>query len=132
MRKCALSAMNDVFAAIAASKTLYLPVDGTDGNAVYTKWSQGAEWSEQLNTVRSPKDFFFPQTENLMEFKTEGTLAVITCLALLNLDAMVPSFKLRLGVLAVLVPLFYWVMGPALMALVIGVSLEMSEAANPQ
>ena len=58
-----------------------------------------------------------------MEFKTEGTLAVITCLALLNLYAMVPSFKLRLGVLAVLVPLFYWVMGPALMALVIGVCL---------
>ena len=72
MRKCALSAMNDVFAAIASSKTLYLPVDGTDGNAAYTKWTQGTQWSEQLNTVRSPKDFFFPQTENLMEFKVEG------------------------------------------------------------
>jgi hypothetical protein len=28
--------------------------------------------SDELNTVRSAKDFFFPQTENLMEFKTEG------------------------------------------------------------
>ncbi len=72
MRKCALSAMNDVFAAIASSKTLYLPVDGSDGNAVYTKWADGVQWSEQLNTVRSPKDFFFPQTEDLMAFKTEG------------------------------------------------------------
>ncbi len=72
MRKCALSAMNDVFAAIASSKTLYLPVDGTDGNAAYTKWENGVKWSEQLNTVRSPKDFFFPQTEELMAFKTEG------------------------------------------------------------
>ena len=33
MRKCSLAKMNDVFAAIASSKTLYLPVDGTDGNA---------------------------------------------------------------------------------------------------
>ncbi|MBE6763862.1 MAG: 4Fe-4S ferredoxin [Ruminococcaceae bacterium] len=72
MRKCALEKMNDVFAAIASAKTLYLPVDGTDGNAVYTKWEDGVEWSEQLNTVRSPKDFFFPQTEDLMAFKTEG------------------------------------------------------------
>ena len=78
MRKCALSAMNDVFAAIASSKTLYLPVDGSDGAAVYTKWEEGAKWSEQLNTVRSPKDFFFPQTEDLMAFKTEGkTIEII-------------------------------------------------------
>ncbi|MBQ2730623.1 MAG: 4Fe-4S dicluster domain-containing protein [Clostridia bacterium] len=72
MRKCALSAMNDVFAAIASQKPLYLPVDGADGSAVYTKWEDGVAWSEQLNTVRSPKDFFFPQTEDLMAFKTEG------------------------------------------------------------
>lgn len=78
MRKCALSAMNDVFAAIAASKTLYLPVDGSDGNAAYTKWENGVVWSEQLNTVRSPKDLFFPQVEDLMAFKTEGkTIEVI-------------------------------------------------------
>lgn len=78
MRKCSLTKMNDVFAAIASSKPLYLPVDGTDGNAVYTKWEDGVAWSEQLNTVRSPKDFFFPQTEDLMAFKTEGkTIEVI-------------------------------------------------------
>ena len=28
--------------------------------------------SDALNTVRSAKDFFFPQTENLMDFKVEG------------------------------------------------------------
>ena len=72
MRKCSLSDINKVFAAIASQKALYLPVDGTDGNAVYTKWQEGVRWSEQLNTVRSPKDFFFPQTEDLMAFKTEG------------------------------------------------------------
>lgn len=78
MRKCSLSAMPQVFEAIAASRTLYLPVDGTDGNAAFTKWTDGAVWSDALNTVRSPKDFFFPQTEDLMAFKTEGkTIEVI-------------------------------------------------------
>lgn len=58
-----------------------------------------------------------------MDFKTEGTLAIVACLAVLNVYAQVSSFKLRLGVFAVLVPFFYWMMGPALMALVIGVCL---------
>ncbi len=78
MRKCALSAMDAVFAAIAASKSLYLPADDGTGSAVYTKWQEGVKWSNALNTVRSPKDFFFPQTEDLMAFKTEGkTIDVI-------------------------------------------------------
>ena len=72
MRKCSLDLMNSVFAEISKAATLYLPVDGTDGAATYTKWEEGVIWSNALNTVRSPKDFFFPQMENLMEFKTSG------------------------------------------------------------
>ena len=78
MRKCSLNAINSVFAEIAKAATLYLPVDGKDGSAVYAKWEEGKEWSNALNTVRSPKDFFFPQTENLMAFKTAGkTIEII-------------------------------------------------------
>ncbi len=72
MRKCSIESLNNVFAAIANGATLYLPVDNKDGKAVYTKWEDGAVWSNQLNTVKSPKDFFFPQLENMMEFKVEG------------------------------------------------------------
>ena len=72
MRKCSLDSINAVFAEIAKSASLYLPVDGTDGKTKFTKWAEGTQWSNALNTVRSPKDFFFPQTENLMEFKTSG------------------------------------------------------------
>ncbi len=72
MRKVSLDSINKVFAKIAETDTLYLPVDGSDGVAVYTKWEEGKKWSNALNTVRSPKDFFFPQMENLMEFKTSG------------------------------------------------------------
>ncbi|MBR4941485.1 MAG: 4Fe-4S dicluster domain-containing protein [Clostridia bacterium] len=72
MRKCSLSQMNDIFAEIAKSANLYLPVDGENGRADYKLWENGDKWSEALNTVRSPKDFFFPQLENLMEFKVTG------------------------------------------------------------
>lgn len=52
-----------------------------------------------------------------MEFRTEGTLAAILCLAILNLYANVPSLKLRLGILAIATPWLYWIMGPAVLVL---------------
>ncbi len=71
--KLSLSKLDALFAAIAKTHTLYLPVDGADGRAQYTPWSEGAQLIQcALNTVRSAKDFFFPQTENLMDFKVEG------------------------------------------------------------
>ena len=71
MRKIALNQLDQLFAEIASAKTLYLHTD-TKAGAKYTKWQQGAVLSDALNTVRSAKDFFFPQTENLMDFKVEG------------------------------------------------------------
>ena len=74
MRKCSLDKMNSVFAEIAKSAKLYLPTNDSDGSAVYKQWEDGMLWSDALNTVRSPKDFFFPQIENMMEFNfLEGT-----------------------------------------------------------
>ena len=72
MRKCSLDKLNLLLGEIAKSNELYLPVDDSDGSAVYKKWEEGTALSDALNTVRSPKDFFFPQTENLMEFKMQG------------------------------------------------------------
>ena len=88
MRKCSLDKLNLVFAKIAKNAALYLPVDQTDGSAAYKKWEEGIVWSNALNTVRSPKDFFFPQTEDLMKFKTEGLILpskvsfIVSCLSL--------------------------------------------------
>ncbi len=72
MRKCSLEKLDSVFAEIANSFKLYLPVDDKDGKAKYSEWAEGVKWSNALNTVRSPKDFFFPQTEDLMGFKCSG------------------------------------------------------------
>ena len=72
MIKCSYEKLDLIFAEIAKNMSLYLPVDRNDGKAEYTKWEEGKKWSDALNTVKSPKDFFFPQTEDMMEFKTEG------------------------------------------------------------
>lgn len=71
MRKCSLNLLDTIFAKITAEAKLYLPVDGENG-AEYKVWEPGVQYSNSLNTVRSAKDFFFPQTENLIEFKVTG------------------------------------------------------------
>ena len=72
MLKCSLNNIQSLFAEISKDAKLYLPVDCADGSATYGVWSEGVEWSNALNTTKSPKDLFFPQTEDLMRFKTEG------------------------------------------------------------
>ena len=78
MRKCSTANLDALLRNMAEAATVYLPVDGTDGRAHFTKWEDGVKMSDALNTVRSAKDFFFPQTENLMDFKVEGkTIEII-------------------------------------------------------
>ena len=72
MLKISLDKIQSLFAKIAENAKLYLPIDNSDGSATYSEWAEGVEWSNALNTTKSPKDFFFPQTEDLMRFKTEG------------------------------------------------------------
>ena len=72
MVKISASKLNELFAAISSKMPLYLPVDNTSGEADYGLWKEGTVFSSALNTNRSAKDFFIPQTENLMEFKMSG------------------------------------------------------------
>ncbi len=77
MRKISLDKIDQLFSQIAEKNTLYIPQD-TEAGAKFEKWEEGKKLSNALNTVRSAKDFFFPQTENLMDFKVEGkTIEVI-------------------------------------------------------
>ncbi|MBQ8686928.1 MAG: 4Fe-4S dicluster domain-containing protein [Ruminococcus sp.] len=72
MKKISLDKMNELFAAIAASQTLYLPVDDGKKGAKFDAWKEGAVYSTAANTSRSAKDFFFPQVEDMASFKVEG------------------------------------------------------------
>ncbi len=78
MRKCSIASLDFILAELSKAASVYLPVDGADGKATYSKWAAGKKWSGALNTVKSPKDFFFPQTEDLVSFKTAGkTIEII-------------------------------------------------------
>lgn len=72
MKRCKLSDLDSLFALISNKRELYLPVDGTDGRAHYSAWHEGVELSQKTNTVCSAKDFFFPQSEDLVEFRLSG------------------------------------------------------------
>ena len=71
MRKISLDKLDLLFAELSKANKLYLPVD-TAAGAKFDEWKEGTKLSDALNTVRSAKDFFFPQTENLVDFKVEG------------------------------------------------------------
>ena len=71
MLKISLSKIQELSAAIAADEALYIPADHA-GQPEFMRWSEGMAMTDALNTVRSAKDFFFPQTEDLVSFKMEG------------------------------------------------------------
>ncbi len=72
MLKIAKERLNELYAKISESMGLFIPVKKA-GEVNFAVWSEGKEVSlETLKTVKSPKNMFFPQTENMMKFKTDG------------------------------------------------------------
>ena len=72
MLKIAKERLNEVYAKINAQMGLFIPVKKA-GEVNYAVWGEGMDVSlETLKTVKSPKDIFFPQSENMMKFRTEG------------------------------------------------------------
>jgi len=72
MNKIRLSELNALFAEISSQKQLFIPADDGTSQAKFVKWEDGIILSGKLNTVRSPKDLFFPQVEHLVNFKVSG------------------------------------------------------------
>ena len=71
MKKIQISKLPLLLSAIAKKQALYLPVD-TKSGAEYKRYEEGDTLSRACNTNRSAKDFFFPQVENMADFKVEG------------------------------------------------------------
>ena len=72
MLKIAKERLNELYAKIAETQGLFIPIKKA-GEVNYAVWDEGKEVSlETLKTVKSPKNAFFPQTENMMKFKTEN------------------------------------------------------------
>ena len=71
MLKIAKERLNELYAKINETFGLFMPIKKA-GEVNYHVWEEGKEVSlETLKTVKSPKNMFFPQTENMMKFKTE-------------------------------------------------------------
>ena len=72
MLKIAKERLNEVYAKINATMGLFIPIKKA-GEVNYHVWGEGKEVSlETLKTVKSPKDMFFPQSENMMKFRVDG------------------------------------------------------------
>lgn len=67
-----------LFALLAADRDLYLPLK-QGGQSNYGLWNETVEVDlDTLKTVKSPKDMFFPQSENLYTCYREGKKIRIT------------------------------------------------------
>ena len=72
MKRIALENLPKLYATIAEKQSLILPVK-TAGQTNFGLWSEGAEVDLQtLKTVKSAKDAFFPQSENLYTCYRDG------------------------------------------------------------
>ena len=78
MYKIKKSELNALFAKIAESNGLYLPVKSA-GKTNYAAWEENAQVDlDTLKTVKSPKDAFFPQSENLYSCSRENSKLSVT------------------------------------------------------
>ena len=72
MKKVSVRELSGFFQEIARAQKLYLPIERA-GAVDFDLWSEGESVRlDALKTVRSAKDMFFPQVENLMKFRVEG------------------------------------------------------------
>ena len=72
MKKIAVSDIYQLFDQIKKNHNLYIPADDGISQARFLPYMEGMKLTEKLNTVRSAKDLFFPQVENLLKFKVQG------------------------------------------------------------
>ena len=72
MLKLSMEKIGGLFEKIAGNQALYLPVEKAE-QVDFARWEEGAKVRlDVLKTVKSAKDAFFPQNEDLARFKVEG------------------------------------------------------------
>ena len=93
MYKIAKENLSELFQAIAGEQELFVPVNN-NGQVNFAAWTEGANVDlDTLKSVKSPKDAFFPQSENLYTCKTEGKSIKIEAEELKNQNFVVFGMK---------------------------------------
>ena len=72
MKQLPIAKLPALFGELASAQKLYIPADDAAGQASFTVWQDGLQLTKKLNTIRSAKDLFFPQVENLVGFRVTG------------------------------------------------------------
>ena len=93
MKKIAKENLNALFQKIAEDNALYVPVN--NGNQVnFANYTEDAQVNlDALKTVKSPKDAFFPQSENLYTCYRDGKKITIEPEELVNQNFVVFGMK---------------------------------------
>ena len=93
MKKIAKENLSALFQMIATDNALYVPVN--NGNQVnFANWTEDAQVNlDALKTVKSPKDAFFPQSENLYTCYKDGKKITIEPEELVNQNFVVFGMK---------------------------------------
>lgn len=93
MYKIAKENLSALFQAIAGEQELYLPVNN-NGQVNFAVWTEDANVDlDTLKSVKSPKDAFFPQSENLYTVRKENKKMKIDPEALKNQNFVVFGMK---------------------------------------
>ena len=93
MYKIAKENLSALFQTIAGEQELFVPVNN-NGQVNFAAWVEGANVDlDTLKTVKSPKDAFFPQSENLYTVKTEDKKLKVEPEALKDQDFVVFGMK---------------------------------------
>ena len=93
MLKIEKQKLPELFAKIAAEQELYLPVN-ISGQVNFAAWDEEVQVDlTTLKSVKSPKDAFFPQSENLYTCKREGKKITIEPEELKNQSFVVFGMK---------------------------------------
>lgn len=71
MKRISADKLDLLFGAISSLEALYIPTDNGE-TAEFKKYENGMKLTSRLNTSRSAKDFFFPQTESLYDIRMNG------------------------------------------------------------
>ena len=72
MKRIANANINNLYKELSSLQELYLPIKKA-GATNFLKYEDGVEVDTQsLQTVKSAKDLFFPQSEDMIDFKLEG------------------------------------------------------------
>ncbi len=94
MKKIKLSDVSKLFEALSEERNVYVPTK-CEHSVEFKKFGEGELTYDYVNSGRSVKDFYFPQSENLVDFERNGRKIKITPAPAENISEKYVVFGVR-------------------------------------